>query len=71
MLVPMRSMRKKQTSMSHSSTDSEVFFFFGDAALRMDGIFALDLWDVLIEVLHSLKNTHQAVRDHCREGKGR
>ena len=47
------------------------FFFFLDAALRMDGIFALDLWVVVIEVLHSLKNTHQAVRDHCRKGKGR
>ena len=30
---------------------------------------ALDLWDVVIEVLHSLKNTHQAARDHCRKEK--
>ena len=37
--------------------------------LRMDGIPALDLWDVVIGVLHSSKNTHQAVRDHCRKEK--
>ena len=35
----------------------------------MDGIRALDLWDVEIEVLHSSKNTHPAVRDHCRNEK--
>ena len=35
----------------------------------MDGLLALDLWDVVIEVLHSSKNTHQAVRDHCRKEK--
>ena len=28
---------------------------------------ALDLWDVVIEVLHSSKNTHQAVGNHCRK----
>ena len=32
----------------------------------MDGLLALDLRDVVIEVLHSSKNTHQTVRDHCR-----
>ena len=60
-------MCKKQTSASHSSTESEVISL--DAGLRMDGILALDLWDVVIEVLHSSKNTHQAVRDHCPKGK--
>ena len=38
-------MCKKQTSDSHSSTDSEVFSL--DAGLRMDGIPALELWDVV------------------------
>ena len=28
-----------------------------DAGLRMDGILAFDLWDVVIEVLHSSMNT--------------
>ena len=50
--------------MSHSSTESEVMSL--DAGLRMDGIPALDLWDVVIEALHSSKNTHEAVRHHCR-----
>ena len=47
-------MCKKQTSVSHSSTESEVISL--DAGLRMDGIPALDLWDVVIEVLHSSNN---------------
>ena len=49
--------------MSHSSTASAVISL--DAGLRMDGIPALDLWDVVIEILHSSTNTHEAVRDHC------
>ena len=42
--VPVSWMDKKQTSVSHSSTGSEVVFL--DAGLRMDGILALDFWDV-------------------------
>ena len=41
--VPMSWMFKKQTSLSHSSTESEIIFL--DAGLRMDGIRALGLWD--------------------------
>ena len=44
---------------SHSSTESEIISL--DAGLRTDGLLALDLRDVVIEVLHSSKNTHQAV----------
>ena len=47
-------MCKKQTSVSHSSTESEVISL--DAGLRMDRLLALDLWDVVIEELHSSKN---------------
>ena len=47
-------MCKKQTSVSHSSTESEVLSW--DAGLRMDGIPALDLWDLVIEALHSSEN---------------
>ena len=61
-------MCKKQTSVSHNSTESEIISL--DAGLRMDGLLALDLWDVVIEVLHSSKNTHphthQALRKPCR-----
>ena len=35
---------KKQTSVSHSSTESEIISL--DARLRLDGIPALDLWDL-------------------------
>ena len=47
-------MCKKQTSVSHSSTESEVISL--DAGLRMDGIPALDLRDLVVEVLHSSSN---------------
>ena len=54
-LVPISWMCKKQTSVSHSSTASEIISL--DAGLRMDGLLALDLWDVVIEVLRSTNNT--------------
>ena len=41
--------------MSHSSKESEIIPL--SAGLRTDGIPALDLWDVVSEVLHSLKIT--------------
>ena len=47
-------MCKKQTSVSHSSTESEVMS--SDAGLRMDSLPALDLWDVVIEVLRSTQD---------------
>ena len=52
--VPISWMCKKQTSVSHSSTEAEVISL--DAGLRMDGIPALDLWDLVIEVFHSSPN---------------
>ena len=52
--VPISWMCKKQTSVSHSSTEAEVISF--DAGLRMDGIPALDLWDSVTEVFHSSPN---------------
>ena len=53
--VPISWMCKKQISVSHSSTESEIISL--DAGLRMDGIPALDLWDLIVTVLHG--NTHQ------------
>ena len=58
--VPISWMCKKQTSVSHSSTESEVISL--DAGLRMDGLLALDLWDVVIEVLPSTNNTKRPIR---------
>ena len=43
-------MCKKQTSVPHSSTESEISSL--DAGLRLDGIPALDFWDLIVSVLH-------------------
>ena len=62
--VPMSWMCKKQTAVSHSSTESEIISL--DAGLRLDGIPALDLWDLIVAVLHG--NTYQSNqerRDPC------
>ena len=48
--VPISWMCKKQTSVSHSSKESEIISL--DAGLRLDGIPALDLWDLIVAVLH-------------------
>ena len=49
-------MCKKQTSVSHSSTESEIISL--DAGLRLDGIPAFDLWDLSVAILHG--NTYQS-----------
>ena len=54
--VPISWMCKKQTSVSHSSTESEINSL--DAGLRMDGKPALDSWDLIVTVLHG--NTYQS-----------
>ena len=52
--VPISWMCKKQTSLSHSSTEAEIISL--DAGLRMDGIPSLTLCDLVIEVFHSVPN---------------
>ena len=52
--VPISRMCRKQTSVSHSSTEADIISL--DAGLRMDGIAALTLWDLVIEVFHSVPN---------------
>ena len=54
--VPISWMCKKQTSVSHSSTESEIISF--DVGLRLDGIPALDLWDLIVLVLGNTIQTH-------------
>ena len=44
-------MCKKQTSVSHSSTEDEIISL--DAGLRIDGFPALDLWYLVFEVFQS------------------
>ena len=50
-------MCEMQSSVSHSSTESVSIFL--DAGLRMDGLLAQDLWDVVINVLRTNNNTVQ------------
>ena len=54
--VPISWMCKKQTSVSHCSTESEIISL--DAGLRLDGIPALDLWDLIVLVLGNTTQNH-------------
>ena len=54
--VPISWMCKKQTSVSPSSTESEIISL--DASFTLDGIPALDSWDLIVAVLHG--NTFQS-----------
>ena len=53
--VPISWMCKKQTAVSHSSTEAEINSL--DARLRLDGIPALDLWDLIVLVLGNTTQT--------------
>ena len=46
--------KNQPPTISHNSTESEIISL--DAGLRMYGIPALDLWDLIVTVLHG--NTH-------------
>ena len=54
-------MCKKQTSVSHSSTESEIISL--DAGLRLDGILALDLCDLIVVVLGNTNQNRIEWRD--------
>ena len=47
--VPISWMCKKQTAVSHSSTESEIISL--DTGLRLDGLPALERWDLIVSVL--------------------
>ena len=47
--VPIIWMCKKQTAVSHSSTESEIITL--DTGLRLDVLPALELWDLIVSVL--------------------
>ena len=49
-------MCKKQTSVSHSQQNQKSSLWM--QGLRLDGIPALDLWDLIVAVLHG--NTNQS-----------
>ena len=52
--VPISWTCEKQTSVPHNSTESEMISL--DAGLRLDGLPALELWDLIVSVLG---NTNQ------------
>ena len=54
-------MCKKQTTVSHSSTESEIISL--DTELRLDGIPALDLWDLIVAVLGNTNQSYQEQGD--------
>ena len=57
-------MCKTQISASHSSTESEIISL--DAGLRLDGIPALDSWDLIVAALHgNTVQSNQERRDLC------
>ena len=45
-IVPISWMCKKQTAVFHSSTESEIISL--DIGLRLDGLPALELWDLIV-----------------------
>ena len=53
--VPRSWMCKKQTSVSHSSTEFEIVSL--DAGLRLDVLLALELWDLIVSVLGKMAQT--------------
>ena len=63
--VPISWRCKKQTSVSHSSTESEIISL--DTGLRLDGLPALELWDLIVSVLGNVPrvsdSTGQPVAD--------
>ena len=50
--VPISWMCKNQTAVSHSSTESEIISL--DTGLRLDGLLALELWDLIVSVFGSV-----------------
>ena len=52
--VPISWMCKKQTSVSHSSTESEIISL--DTGLRLDGLPAMELWDLVVSVFGNISH---------------
>ena len=52
--VPISWMCKKQTAVSHSSTESEIISL--DTGLRLDGLPALELWELIVSVFEHISH---------------
>ena len=57
--VPISWMCKKQTAVSHSSTESEIISL--DTGLRLDGLPALELWDLSVSVYGSVSRISERI----------
>ena len=72
--VPISWMCKKQTSVSHSSTETEIISL--DAGLRLDGLLALELWDLIVSVLGNMTQTTErtgrpVITDRSQKSQGK
>ena len=72
--VPVSWMCKKQTAVSHSSAESEIISL--DARLRLDGLPALELWDLIVSVFGNMTQTTERTRrlvvtDKSQEAQGK
>ena len=52
--VPLSWICKKQTAVSHSSTESEIISL--DTGLRLDGLPALELWDLIVSLFGNISH---------------
>ena len=52
--VPISWMCKKQTAVSHSSAEYEIISL--DTGLRLDGLLALELWDLIVSVFGNISH---------------
>ena len=67
-------MCKKQTSVSHRSTESEIISL--DAGLRLDGLLALELWDLIVSVFGNTTQTTErtgrpVITDRSQKSQGK
>ena len=65
--VPISWMCKKQTAVSHSSTESEIISL--DTGLRLDGLAALELRDLIVSVFGSASQSSDRTRQPVNDVK--
>ena len=58
---------KKQTAVSHSSTEFEIISL--DTGLRLDGLPALELWDLIVSVLGNISHISRTEKPVNGENK--
>ena len=68
-LHALRGCAKKQGAVSHSSSEAEIIAM--DAALRMDGLLALELWDTVQTVLSSMPSNHNNAEPRKHQNQNR